>query len=134
MQVKPRHEERVVTSLTVPGHTSVAARPRLHWYHRGACDEAERSRLRSPAKQMRPEGVGLIATEAQGRSEHELLQDVEFPHVWSEVEARGISALHTSLKITTLFIASHGTVHGRRFRPGDQPALSPAHSDCVLAA
>ena len=86
---EPRHEGRVVTILLCRP-LPCGCPPRLDWYLARIADEAERSRLRSLAKQMRPEGVGLIVrTEAQGRSEHELLQDVEFlSHVWSEVEAR----------------------------------------------
>ena len=82
---------RVVTNLSVPGRYFVWLPGQDYiGISRRIADEAERSRLRSLAKQMRPEGVGLIVrTEAQGRSEHELLQDVEFlSHVWSEVEAR----------------------------------------------
>lgn len=82
---------RVVTNLSIPGRYLVWLPGEEYvGISRRITDDAERNRLRSIAKRLRLEGAGLIVrTEAEGKSEEEIAEDVEFlAQVWLDIDAK----------------------------------------------
>ncbi|NLJ24499.1 MAG: Rne/Rng family ribonuclease [Firmicutes bacterium] len=80
---------RVVTHLTIPGRYLVLMPTVDHiGISRRIQDEKERERLKKLAKSLKPKGMGLIVrTLAEGQSESELEQDVQFLlKVWEQIQ------------------------------------------------
>lgn len=82
---------RATTHLTLPGRY-VVLMPTVDYIgvSRRIGRDKERERLRETAEKVRPAGMGLIVrTVAEGKSEEELRQDVQYLHqVWGELIAR----------------------------------------------
>jgi ribonuclease G len=82
---------RVSTRISLPGRYLVLMPDTEHTGVSRKIEEAnERDRLRKIAEQIRPLGFGLIMrTEAEGKGEHELRQDLEFLlRMWNQIQER----------------------------------------------
>lgn len=83
---------RVTRHLTLPGRYLVLM-PTVDYVgvSRRIQDEDERDRLRKMADRLKPQGMGLIIrTVAEGRSESELGQDLDFlSRLWHKIQSRG---------------------------------------------
>lgn len=82
---------RITTHLTLPGRYIVLL-PTVDFtgISRRIGSAEERTRLRSIAARIRPEGMGIIVrTVAEGRSEEDLVRDMEYLHnLWLSLAAR----------------------------------------------
>ncbi|NPV72013.1 MAG: Rne/Rng family ribonuclease [Firmicutes bacterium] len=91
---------RVTRYFTLPGRYLVLM-PAVDYVgvSRRIEGEHERDRLRKMAERLKPQGTGLIVrTVAEGKSEHEIKQDLEFLHrLWSRIQARAKNAQAPSL-------------------------------------
>jgi len=83
---------RVTRHLTLPGRYLVLM-PTVDYVgvSRRIQDEEEREGLRKMADRLKPQGMGLIVrTVAEGRSESELSQDLDFlSRLWNKIQSRG---------------------------------------------
>lgn len=82
---------RLTTHLTLPGRY-VVLMPTVEFsgVSRRIASEEERRRLREVADKVRPKGMGIIIrTIAEGKSEEDLIRDVEYlVNLWNALEAR----------------------------------------------
>lgn len=86
---------RMTTNLALPGRYLVLMPTSGDvGVSRRIADEAERTRLRALADSIRPPGVGVIVrTVAEGRTEAQLVQDMEFlVRLWGRIEQRSQTA------------------------------------------
>jgi ribonuclease G len=98
---------RVSTKMSIPGRYLVLMPEGDHLgVSRKVEDGRERERLRRIAEQLQPKGFGLIVrTEAEGRSEQELRQDLEYlVSTWDQItektkKARPATLIHQDLGI-----------------------------------
>lgn len=82
---------RIITNLSIPGRFLVwVANADYVGVSRRITDEKERARLRHIAKKLRPADTGLIVrTEAEGCSEEEIAQDIQFlGQVWNDISKK----------------------------------------------
>src|SRR5690606_28425020 len=82
---------RVVTQVSIPGRYLVLM-PTVDYtgVSRRISSERERNRLKAIAKNLRPNGMGLIVrTVAEGKTEEELAADYRFlVGIWEQIQAR----------------------------------------------
>jgi ribonuclease G len=91
---------RATTHLTLPGRY-VVLMPTVDFIgiSRRIESDAERERLKSLAEKVRPSGMGIIVrTVAEGKSEEDLIRDVQYLHnLWNSLAARAKRAIAPTL-------------------------------------